>query len=281
MRVLVLGSTGMLGVATAYQLRKCGLDVVTRDKRALDALNPDFSQLDGLGVQYVINAIGLINRRAHRPESEFLAVNSLFPRRLADYCVAHGVRLIHVSTDCVFRGDAGPYNESSPAKADDLYGRSKLWGEPSNAMVIRSSFFGPELHNHYCLLSWLLMQSGDVTGYTNHLWNGVTTLEFGRIIAKIIENDLFTYGIRHIYGEDLSKYELLKMIEATYQSGANILPTTAEPARDTRLSTMHLDTRELLRPQAMPDQLKDLRAVSDARGWWTASGDDTNTGLQA
>jgi len=120
MRVLVLGGTGMLGQAVVRRLGQEGMQVLTLQRDVLDARAPDFAQVGKLAPQAVVNAIGLINRRMHLHESEFLRVNSLFPRRLADYCQEQSIPMVHVSTDCVFSGEAGLYDESAPTCAGYL-----------------------------------------------------------------------------------------------------------------------------------------------------------------
>jgi dTDP-4-dehydrorhamnose reductase len=154
-------------------------------------------------VDCVVNAAGMINRRLAEGANEADAwlVNGLFPRLLADHCEARGVRAIHVSTDCVFDGTAGPYVETDPPTATDLYGRSKAWGEPRNCLVIRTSIFGPELRNFYLLLSWFLAQSDECRGFTNHLWNGMTTLQLARCIETILEKGLHENRVQHLFSE--------------------------------------------------------------------------------
>ena len=55
-----------------------------------------------------------------------ITVNSLLPHRLANLCAGRGVRLVHMSTDCVFSGRKGAYTKDDLPDPDDLYGRSKL-----------------------------------------------------------------------------------------------------------------------------------------------------------
>jgi dTDP-4-dehydrorhamnose reductase len=270
MRVLVLGSTGMLGVAMVHRLRQDGFEVLTLDRSQFDACDPDFNVIAATGADAIINAIGLINRRLDRPESEFLRTNSLYPRRLADFCAARGIRLIHISTDCVFDGANGPYDESSPALAHDLYGLSKHWGEAANALVIRTSIIGPERFNHYSLLCWYLRQQVQVNGYRNHLWNGVTTLELSRAVSTILRDGLYAHGLYHVHGEDLSKFQLLQLIRDAFDAPATVNAGDDTVARDTRLRTCHPDFLAALGIAPMRKQLAALREVSDNTGHWTA-----------
>ena len=268
MRVLVFGHTGMLGQALLRRLSQEDIKVLTLPRHALDAIEPDFSQIRILAPDAVINAIGLINRRMHLQESDFLRVNSLFPRRLADYCQENNMTLIHVSTDCVFTGDAGPYNEDSPSFAQDIYGQTKLWGEPTNALVIRTSMIGPELNNYYSLLCWFLKQKGPVHGFVNHHWNGVTTWELAGAIAQLLRQGQIPYGIRHIHGQDLSKLELLQLMAGAYGLNCLIEPFHDAQGRDTRLRTLHTEFLEGLHIAPMQEQLAVLTGLSDKQGHW-------------
>lgn len=79
-------------------------------------------------------------------------------KKLADEV---GAKLIHVSTDCVFSGKKGNYNESDFRDADDIYGRSKALGEIINDkdLTIRTSIIGPELKlNGEGLFHWLCIK---------------------------------------------------------------------------------------------------------------------------
>ncbi len=271
-RVLVLGARGMLGSALIHYLPKVGLQVFEASRPELDAMAPDFAVLESVQPTAVVNAIGLTNRHLDQAESSFLRINSLFPRRLADWCSAHDVPLVHVSTDCVFKGDAGPYDEHARADATDVYGLSKYWGEPANALVLRTSIIGPELRNYYSLLCWFLGQSGDVRGYGNHRWNGITTLELARIIGVLITDGLVRPGVRHVYGEDLTKLDLLRLMQTAYdRSDVSIIPWDDVTPRDTRLRTRYPDFLEVLAIRPMDEQLGKLRDLSDGRGHWRES----------
>lgn len=269
MRVLVLGGTGMLGQALLRRLPREGMQVLQVQRGQFDARQPEFSKLDAVAPDAVVNAIGLVNRRLDLGEAEFLLVNSLFPRRLADYCQVHGWPLIHISTDCVFSGRSGPYLESTEDHALDLYGRSKRWGEPPNALVLRTSIVGPEAQNFYSLLCWFLGQTESVRGFTNHLWNGVTTWELARIVAMLLkQRHHLQQGLRHVHGQDLSKLELLQLMAQAYRHKVQITPTEDTRPRDTRLATTHAQWLRGLDVAPMTDQLAELAELSDSRGRW-------------
>ncbi|MFA7270897.1 MAG: sugar nucleotide-binding protein [Sterolibacterium sp.] len=270
MRILVLGDTGMLGHAVSHRLRCAGMEVAALDRDVFDAGNPDLRIVAATKSDAVVNAIGIINRRLNPSEADFLRINSLFPRRLADLCAKLATPMIHVSTDCVFKGDAGPYDELSLPDASDLYGMTKLWGEPDNAMVIRTSIIGPELRNYYSLMCWFLNQKGQVRGFVNHLWNGVTSYELGGVIATILRQGIWQPGLRHVHGEDMTKFDLLQLIQKIYGTPCTVQPCLDKPARDTRLRTRHPDFLSALAILPMSEQLARLRTLSDNYGHWSA-----------
>lgn len=264
-KLLLIGSNGMLGTALNHVLSQ-GCAVSTLDRSQFDIAKGEWNKLSVAGFDYVINAAGIINRR-QEDSASFYAVNSIFPHALSALCARSGVRLIHFSTDCVFDGHQAPYFENSPKLANDVYGKSKSLGEPNLALVIRTSIIGPEIQNFYNLLCWTLSQD-HINGFTDHLWNGVTTLELSLLVGRIIKESLYTEGVRHIFSDDFSKYDLVKMICRNFRHNATVSPARSTVPRDTRLRTRHPDFIRLLGIKGMEHQLADLLAVTDPNGRW-------------
>lgn len=261
--LLLIGSRGMLGGALHRVLSARHL-VSTLDRDQFDITRAEWGKLSLEGYDFVLNAAGLINRR-DESAGNFYSVNAVFPHVLSALCVRSGARLIHFSTDCVFDGVAAPFYEDSPRGAADLYGQSKSLGEPIQALVIRTSIIGPETRNFYNLLCWALAQN-QINGFTNHIWNGVTTLELARLIDRIISGPLFTEGVRHIFSGDCSKHDLLNMICGAFAHPARITPALAPQARDTRLRTKYPVFLQALEVRPIQRQLQDLLAVSGPQG---------------
>jgi dTDP-4-dehydrorhamnose reductase len=268
-RVLVIGRNGMLARAMRRALAIAGHEVraVGRTEHDVRVRGADLA-LDA--VDAVVNAAGLTNRRIADGGSaeDARLVNSLFPRLLADRCQAAGIPLVHVSTDCVFDGARGGHVESDPPDATDLYGRSKALGEPPNALVLRTSIVGPETRPGDSLLCWFLAQEHTCRGYDHHLWNGLTTLELGRVIAHLVGRGGLGHGIRHVFGEDQSKRQVLEAFRAAFAHDVRIDPTADGPIRDMRLATEHPDFLAGLRIRPFAEQLAELRPVMDRRGIW-------------
>ncbi len=168
----------------------------------------------------VINAIGIIKQLpSSKDVITTLSVNSIFPHRLAEMSDEFGFRLITVSTDCVFDGVKGNYNEEDVPNATDLYGKSKSLGEviDSNCLTIRTSIIGRELGSAHSLVEWFLSNRGKtVKGFVNAIYSGFPTVVFANIIADLIENHAGLSGLYHVSSEPINKFDLLNLIKAEY-----------------------------------------------------------------
>lgn len=260
----------MLARAMRHVLAKRGHEVrvLGRDQHDVRVRGAD---IDLAGLDAVVNAAGLINRRLTGEGSageDALLVNSLFPRLLADRCQAAGIPLIHISTDCVFDGTRGPSLESDPPNATDLYGRSKAMGEPLNALVLRTSIVGPEVENGDSLLCWYLARARECQGYDHHLWNGLTTLELSRLVAVLLERGIPERGVRHVFGEDQTKRQVLEAFRDAFDRSIRILPVAGGAPRDMRLATAFPGFLQGLGVRSFGEQLAELRTVMDDRGFW-------------
>ena len=243
MKIFVFGSTGMLGTYVSKYFSSRGYDVVPVNRKNIDItkITDEISMNSTIGKgDIVINCAGLIKQRMGTTEYDFIKINTVFPYMLAMTCKAKGARLIHVSTDCVFDGAAGGYNELDPHNATDIYGRSKSLGEPSDATVIRTSIIGEEKNNFLSLLEWVKSnKDSTVNGFTNHYWNGITCLKFAEICEYMIKNDLFWFSVKHIFSPSVvNKYELVNMISDVYNLNINVIPVECQNKCDRSLTTV-------------------------------------------
>jgi dTDP-4-dehydrorhamnose reductase len=230
MKILVLGAEGMLGNYVYKYLKSKGLNVApsvrpTATVMGIDALDSHAWLLKSLFHGYeletgdvVINCIGVINKLVEKVGIEnTIIINSLFPHTLDSICNSNGLHLLQISSDCVFSGLNGNYSESDPHDATDIYGKTKSLGEPANSTVIRTSIIGEEKVNKRSLLEWVKSNAGkEIDGYVNHRWNGVTCLRLAQVIGEIIEKDLYWEGVKHIYGDTVTKALLCCMISDIY-----------------------------------------------------------------
>lgn len=232
--VLILGATGMLGSAVLKEFLNFkgkvfasarGNKTLTTDSGVtflnFDAADDDLETSFPMPVDFVINCIGLIkpyiNDEDASQTATALEINGAFPNRLEVWATNRGTKVIQIATDCVFSGSKGNYLESDEHNALDVYGKSKSLGEAKGAsmMHLRVSIIGPEVDRSTSLLEWVRNQppNAEISGYTDHFWNGITSLHFSKMALGIIENDLFKAGVFHVLPQgSVSKCELVSLI---------------------------------------------------------------------
>lgn len=265
-KVTVLGANGMLGGMMVKVLKKMGHEVRGVTREMFD-VSPTTESVIGIKLyrttdddtQYVINCIGAIKPAFKNNLINPIYTNAIFPRQLADVCEKSKKRLIHITTDCVFDGKVGPYDENSKHNADDEYGKSKSLGEPPNCLVLRTSIIGPEWGgNKKSLLEWVRAQGGkEINGFTNHKWNGLTTKELSGCISSIMSRDLFENGTFHLFSNDVTKAELVIKLAKAYNIDCKIKEVEAPTPCDRRLRTVKLMNR-YVSPYTLDEQIEDL-----------------------
>lgn len=221
MNVLVLGANGMLGHMIYSYLKEQGYNVVGTARNGKYEYEYDaFESMESLEEiiknsepSFVINCIGILNKVAE--DNHYLAtkINSLLPNYIDTLSEKYNFKFIHVSTDCVFSGKKGNYDESSLTDATSFYGRSKALGEINNDrnLTLRTSIVGPDINEKGIgLYHWFMNQHDSVNGFTKAIWSGVTTLELSKIIEYTFNSNMT--GLHHVVNNDsISKYDLLKL----------------------------------------------------------------------
>lgn len=243
-KVLILGAGGMLGQAMSRYFSVAGyrVEALTRSdfdiaREPAEKLAPRIAESDA-----IINCAGVIKPLiAKTPIEDVLRVNAVFPRNLAMLCKKAERPCFHVTTDCVYSGRRGGYDEEDLFDAEDVYGMTKNAGESETAMVLRTSIIGEERGQSRSLLEWARSQAGkEVNGFTNHLWNGVTTVQLAESIATILQKSLYQPGIFHVHSPNVvTKLELLQILSDAYDLKLSIKATQAAEACDRSLSSIH------------------------------------------
>ena len=215
MKVLILGVDGMIGHKIAQSLIS-NFHVVGSTRKNI---NLKKVSLDGLQIfqkDFLKDDIS---------NSEF--INQQFPYEIENWVINNKKRFIHFSTDCVFSGKKGNYLDNDIPDADDLYGKTKGKGEiNSNATItIRSSMIGREVYNHTELFEWLYsMSNSSIEGYSNVMYSGVTTVWMGKVINKLLSENIILNGIYNVASKPISKYELLSKLSNAFNLNVNIIP---------------------------------------------------------
>lgn len=234
-KVLVIGSTGMLGhVVKKYLIdKKYDVYETTRNQTnkyyfdALENIKKIEEIIDSIKPDFIVNCIGILNKKAEDYPSQAILVNSYFPHYLDEMSEKYNYKLIHISTDCVFSGhDGGGYKEDSPKTATTVYGTSKALGEINNnrSLTLRTSIIGPDTNpNGIGLFEWFMKQKDEVHGFRKAFWSGVTTIELAKQIEIAMNSNLT--GLYHITnGQKINKYDLLTIIKDVFNKDIKIIP---------------------------------------------------------
>lgn len=208
---------------------------LTKDSILIDIL--DFEKLESLVREIkpdiIVNCIGVLIAESSKNIELARKVNQEFPHELKNLCDQVNTKLIHMSTDCVFSGKKlAPYIETDKKDGLDNYATTKAGGEiiSENHLTIRTSVIGPELEKSgEQLFNWFMSEEGEVNGYADAIWSGITSLELGRVVVEIIKSDI--RGLYHVTNSaPITKNELLhlfkketnKQITIGYLSGINV-----------------------------------------------------------
>jgi dTDP-4-dehydrorhamnose reductase len=209
-------------------------------------------------VDAIVNCTSVVKPNLLNNVAETFFMNAGLPHLLSRM---FGSRLIHISTDCVFDGYEGaPYTENSRVNPTDFYGFTRSLGEPSDySFVIRTSTIGPEICDSHSLIAWVQAQEGkSIEGFTKQQWNGVTTKQLAKSIDRIIQKreNFPTHGVFHVFGTDMSKFDLITALAKKYEVNVNILPNDI-PVIDRRLRSVHNVNQQLQVP-SLNDMLNDI-----------------------
>lgn len=235
MKIIVFGASGMAGHIITLYFKEQGYDVTGFTRRAIsyckyilgDAANPDDVKkaLESDDFEIVINAIGILNQFAEENKAMAVMLNGYLPHFIADCLKEKKARLIHMSTDCVFAGNTGPYYEDSLPDGTIFYDRSKAIGEINDEknLTFRNSIVGPDPNEKGIgLLNWFMNQNGPVGGYTGAIWTGVTTLTLAKAMeAAIKENLTGLYNL--VNNESINKFNLLGLFNKYFRNGEVII----------------------------------------------------------
>ena len=294
-RMLVTGATGLLGAnfclaareeylvnacALRYSLRTEGIADVRIDLRdgmqvgvALDALRPEII------VHFA--AAPDVNRCEAKPE-EAEMLNVAATGHLARWAARAGARFLLMSTDAVFEGSRGHYNEHDAPAPVNRYADTKLRSEQvvisevQDHLVVRASIYGWNAQPKFSLAEWVLGRLE-----SNERVPGFTDVVFAPLLANTLSDFMLTLlrqqrrGLYHAASRDaLSKYEFALAIAEEFSLPVELvdmtsLAVTPLPARrpfNTSLDASKLAVDTGIELPTVRQDLRRLHALRDA-GW--------------
>jgi len=213
--IWLIGDKGMLGTELAAVLRSRGVafvatdrEVDIRDPGALRRFARDASPAAPLDWIVNCSAYTAVDR-AEEEEELARAVNATGAGHVAAVAQELGARLVHVSTDYVFRGDgARPYLESDPVDPAGAYGRTKAEGErlvaaacPRHFIVRTAWLYGRHGPNFVYTMLRLMRAREAVAVVADQRGTPTWSFDLAQAVAELVARDATRYGIYHFTGE--------------------------------------------------------------------------------
>lgn len=268
-KIILFGATGMLGnYIYSYFKQHTNIPIIVIYSRITEE---NIHNLHFLLNTYkidnktcVINCIGQIPQRMTNTNKHYYFINGVFPNILWQVCKHYDAKLIQPTTDCVFSGkrEEGNYNEFDTHDDTKDYGISKSLGEPCECTIIRTSIIGRETRNKRSFMEWVINSKKQVIGWDNHYWNGITCLEYSKLIEYIIKNDLFWSGVRHIYSPTtVSKYDLVTITNEVFNLSLEIKKETFEETVNRSLCSIYPSFYEIPEIKTQINDLKNFKLL--------------------
>lgn len=233
--IWIIGNRGMLGREIQKLLEKKG--------KAFTASDTEVSILDktalmrysvSMGINHIINCAAYTNVDKSEDEPEkAMALNRDGPENLARLASELGARLIHISTDYVFDGNAKePYSEDAEPGPLGVYGRTKAEGEArvleqsEDAIIVRTAWlYGEHGPNFVKTMQRLLAEREEISVVSDQEGSPTWARDLANTIIEICSRPEFEPGIYHFTNAGITNwYEFAREIQ-TLSREAGILKT--------------------------------------------------------
>ena len=228
--IWIIGNQGMLGRELSELCQTLGVRCVGTD-REVSILEPDelrryaerVSQ-DGEKLEWIINcaAYTAVDKAEDEPERCF-ALNAKGPQNIGYVAQEIGARVLHISTDYVFSGEAEkPYREDDPVAPQSVYGKSKLEGERHllaacpDAVIVRTAWLYGNYGPNFVATMLKLMNERDTVGVVADQKGSPTwARDLASAILAIVQMPQAVSGIYHFTDEgEITWYDFAQEIYA-------------------------------------------------------------------
>lgn len=207
-RWLVTGARGMLGLDMQVVLALAGVD--GKDVTGLARADLDITDAAAVrdavrGHDVVVNCAAYTAvDDAESHEAQAFAVNSTGAANVASACRETGARLVHLSTDYVFAGDATePYAEDAPLAPRSAYGRTKAAGEWAvqarcpHAWVVRTAWlYGAGGPNFVKTMARLAGERETLSVVDDQRGQPTWTMDVAEAVLRLVQADA-PFGVWH------------------------------------------------------------------------------------
>lgn len=244
MRVLVTGSSGMLGqdifrsLSDSGKFQVSGVDIAASKSLCSSKMfKGDLTNIKFLKEvvrttepEIIIHCAAYVNLRfceEHQADTKIL--HKEVTEWFCEYKPA-GCKIIYISTDSVFDGRRGNYRESDKTAPLNFYAESKRMGEcvvrrQAENLVLRTNIFGYSLPLKESIAEWAItsLEKGEtIIGYTNIFFNAIYTRDLADLIPEMILGDLS--GLYHTASQNnVSKYSFLKYLACAIGKGHDLV----------------------------------------------------------
>jgi len=207
-RWLVVGAAGMLGQDLVAALGETpgAHEVTAVDRDEVDIIDPHACLAVVAGHDLVVNvAAWTAVDDAESHEAQAFSVNAVGAANLARASSVAGARMVQLSTDYVFAGDAtAPYAEDAPLAPRSAYGRTKAAGEwavrthlPSASWVVRTAWlYGAHGPNFVKTMAQLAAERDTVSVVDDQRGQPTWTVDLARAIVRLVEAEA-PFGTYH------------------------------------------------------------------------------------
>ncbi|WP_163543786.1 dTDP-4-dehydrorhamnose reductase [Occultella kanbiaonis] len=235
MQILVTGASGMLGTDVVTVLRDAGHDVLPRSRAELDITAGPITPEALAGADLVVNcAAWTAVDAAETAEADAFTANAVGPANLARACAAAGARLVQISTDYVFAGDAAePYAEDAPIAPRSAYGRTKAAGEwavraeaPEHWILRTAWLYGAHGPNFAATMARLAAEKDSLSVVDDQVGQPTWTVDVARLIAALIAADAPTGTYHATSAGQASWFDFARAVVASAgHDPAKVTPT--------------------------------------------------------
>lgn len=226
MKILVVGGSGMLGQDLVAEFERRDHAVLAPSSSELDITDPTSAAAVSAyeGVAWCVNCAAYTAvDKAEEEVQQATELNALAPSYLARACAMAGIKLLHVSTDFVFDGQASdPYTEEGATNPLGVYGRTKRDGEEAIlaalpiAVIFRTAWlYGARGKNFAATMINAWKAEKTLRVVDDQIGSPTYTGDLARTIVDAIETDIFP-GVYHATGPDAMSWRqfAIKAIEA-------------------------------------------------------------------
>lgn len=286
--LFIAGGSGLLGLNWAYERREFDnvfISIHNREIIVENTTSVNLNALDRDSIEYalkdndidlVINTIGLTNvEECERWPSKAYDLNVLTAKNLADITYQLGVKMVHISTDHLYDGDASYSSEGDCAKPINNYSKTKYFADlivsycNPDALIIRSNFFGwgpthkPSFSDN--ILS-ALVKKRDFKLFNDVYFTPVSMKYLIQTVHRLLDLD-YTGIINISSGERLSKYEFGLLLYKCFGFDNNNIESISiddldlvQRPKDMSMSNSRLKELQGFEPRSLLEQIIELRA---------------------